>query len=65
MAPRRRAASKAQDAGQAEVQKKVDAEEEKGFAGVEVDQTPNENYTVGGVLAGKPTPENEAGKEES
>jgi hypothetical protein len=24
-----------------------------------VDQTPNENYTVAGVLAGKPTPESD------
>lgn len=61
MTERRRAAS-ARDAGQAEVQAKVDAEEEKGFAGVEVDQTPNENYTVAGVLAGKPTPESEKSK---
>lgn len=32
--------------------------EAKGFYGVEVDETPNENYTVAGVLAGLPTPEN-------
>ena len=30
---------------------------EQGFRGVEVDPTPNENYTVAGVTAGKPTPE--------
>lgn len=40
-----------------EVQKKVDDETEKGFRGTEVDSTPNENYTVEGVLAGAPTPE--------
>lgn len=41
----------------AEVQKTVDAETEQGFRGIEVDPTPNENYTVGGVTSGKPTPE--------
>ena len=30
---------------------------EKGYFGTQVDQTPNENYTVAGVLAGEPTPE--------
>lgn len=45
------------DAGQAEVQAKVDQENEQGFVGVKVDPTPNENYTVAGVTAGKPTPE--------
>jgi hypothetical protein len=29
----------------------------KGFLGGEVDPTPDEHYTVGGVLEGKPTPE--------
>jgi len=37
--------------------KKVDVVEEQGFLGKQVDETPNENYTVAGVLAGKPTPE--------
>jgi hypothetical protein len=40
-----------------EVQKKVDAEHEKGFSGTPVDPTPREHYTVSGVTAGKPTPE--------
>lgn len=40
-----------------EVQKKVDAAEEKGYFGVSPDPTPRENYTVAGVIAGKPTPE--------
>lgn len=40
-----------------EVQAKVGAATDQGFSGVEVDSTPNENYTVAGVLAGKPTPE--------
>lgn len=30
---------------------------EAGLLGVEVDPTPNEHYTVAGVVAGKPTPE--------
>lgn len=39
------------------VQAKVDKDVEKGLRGVEVDLTPNENYTVAGVTAGLPTPE--------
>lgn len=46
--------------GNAEMQKTVDKAEEQGFYGVEVDVTPNEHYTVDGVLAGKPTPETDA-----
>lgn len=42
-----------------QVQKVVEAAEEQGFLGVEVDPTPNENYTVAGVTAGKPTPESD------
>jgi hypothetical protein len=42
---------------QAELQAKVDAENAKGFRGIEVDPTPNENYTVKGVTSNKPTPE--------
>ena len=57
--------SKSKDVGQEQVQKAADAEAEKGLAGDEVDPTPNENYTVAGVLAGKPTPESELGKEKS
>lgn len=45
------------EAPDAEVQKRVDKETEQGFRGVEADPTPNENYTVQGVTAGKPTPE--------
>jgi hypothetical protein len=44
---------------EADVQKVVDVETEQGFRGVKIDPTPNENYTVAGVLAGKPTPETE------
>lgn len=47
------------DIGQAEAQAEVDEQHEQGFRGVEVDPTPNEHYTVPGVLAGKPTPEND------
>lgn len=43
--------------GNAEVQAKVDKENAQGFRGVEVDPTPNENYTVSGVASGAPTPE--------
>jgi len=49
-----------QDAGQAEAQKLSDEETDKGFSGIEVDPTPNENYTVKGVLAGAPVPETDA-----
>jgi hypothetical protein len=48
------------DAAQKDVQKAVDEAEDKGYLGVEVDPTPNEHYTVAGVLAGKPTPETDA-----
>lgn len=53
-------AKPADDAGVAEVQAVFDAETRQGFRGVEVDPTPNENYTLKGVLAGKPTPETDA-----
>jgi hypothetical protein len=42
------------------VQENVDVETEQGFRGVEVDNTPNENYTVQGVTRGAPTPETDA-----
>lgn len=35
----------------------VALEQEQGFRGIEVDPTPNENYTVAGVTSGAPTPE--------
>jgi hypothetical protein len=34
-------------------------EESKGYYGATPDDTPNENYTVSGVLADKPVPETE------
>lgn len=40
------------------MQKLTDEAEDKGFYGTSPDKTPRENYTVEGVIAGKPTPEN-------
>ena len=31
-----------------------------GYRGVQADKTPNEHYTVAGVIAGKPTPETDS-----
>lgn len=39
------------------VQEHAESEQERGLRGVEVDPTPNEHYTVAGVIAGKPVPE--------
>ncbi|MET9467786.1 hypothetical protein ABZY44_23885 [Streptomyces sp. NPDC006544] len=41
----------------ASVQAATDKAQAQGFYGVETDPTPNEHYTVAGVVAGKPTPE--------
>lgn len=49
--------SKTTDSGESEVQAKVDEAEKQGFLGNAVDETPRENYTLPGVVAGKPTPE--------
>lgn len=38
-------------------EKAASTEVDQGFRGVEVDPTPNENYTLAGQNAGKPTPE--------
>lgn len=43
-----------------ETKKKEPTPEELGFEGVQADETPNENYTVAGVVAGKPVPETQA-----
>lgn len=48
---------KVEDSGEAEVQAKVDEENEQGFRGTAVDPTPRDNYTVSGVTSGAPTPE--------
>jgi hypothetical protein len=45
------------DGGNADVQAKMDEATEKGYFGITTDPTPNENYTIQGVSAGKPTPE--------
>lgn len=52
-----RKAQPPKDAAQKEVQTAVDKAADQGFIGVEVDPTPNEHYSVSGVLAGKPVPE--------
>lgn len=39
------------------VQEAIEPELAQGFRGVEVDPTPNENYTLDGVTSGAPTPE--------
>lgn len=54
------ATKRTDDGGAAEVQAKVDEENAQGYHGVRTDPTPLENYTVEGVLAGKPTPETDA-----
>lgn len=41
------------------VQTVVDEETEQGYRGTPVDPTPNEHYTVAGVVAGLPTPESD------
>lgn len=43
----------------ANAQELSDLETERGLRGTEVDNTPNENYTVAGVTSGKPTPESD------
>lgn len=50
------------DVGQAEVQAKFDEANDKGYFGTVPDDTPNEHYTLKGVTANKPTPENQRGK---
>ncbi len=52
-----KAASASTDVGQDEVQARVDEANEKGYFGETPDPTPNENYTVAGVVKGAPTPE--------
>lgn len=52
-----RQAKQATDAASKQVQERMDQETEQGFRGVEVDPTPNENYTLAGQNAGAPTPE--------
>ena len=43
-----------------ELQKITDEANEQGFYGIEVDPTPNENYTLQGQASGAKTPETDA-----
>lgn len=52
---------KASEAAADKVQSATDKINEQGFLGHKVDETPNENYTIAGVTAGKPTPETTKG----
>ncbi|CAM5681475.1 MULTISPECIES: hypothetical protein [Streptomyces] len=47
----------ADDPAAREVQHATDKAQQRGFYGVETDPTPNEHYTVAGVIQGRPTPE--------
>jgi hypothetical protein len=49
--------TKKNDAGQAEVQSRIDKETAKGYRGHVPDETPNSAYTVAGVTGGSKTPE--------
>lgn len=55
-----RAAGKEEAPEVEEVQKAMDEEQARGYRGTKPDPTPNANYTVAGVIAGKPTPETDA-----
>lgn len=50
----------AKEVGADQVQASVDEDNDKGFHGVKTDPTPDEHYSVAGVLAGLPTPETDA-----
>jgi len=56
-----KAESEANAPGAAEVQAAMDQATEQGYFGTSADPTPDKHYTVAGVLAGKPTPETDAG----
>ena len=58
--PQKASSATTKDAGIRELQQQFDKETAQGFAGVEVDPTPNENYTLKGVASGAPTPETDA-----
>ena len=51
---------KAASDSKAAVQDAFDQANERGYFGTVTDPTPNANYTVAGVTAGKPTPETDA-----
>lgn len=50
-------AADAKGPGADEVQSAMDEATRQGFFGSEIDSTPNEAYSVQGVLKGEPTPE--------
>jgi hypothetical protein len=50
-------AEKRSEAVDSDVQKAVETETEKGYRGLQADETPNAHYTFAGQLAGKPVPE--------
>lgn len=54
----------AADTSTAEAQQKADEDTARGFRGIEVDSTPNENYTIAGVTSGAPTPETDEAQAE-
>lgn len=62
MATEKKTTNPADAVGADEVQKKFDEANEQGYFGETPDDTPNENYTLKGVTANKPTPENQRGK---
>lgn len=57
MADEKKSAEKAAADTKKDVQSAFDKVQEQGFSGVEVDGTPNENYTVKGVTSGAKVPE--------
>lgn len=49
--------NQAADPSLAEAQKLADVANDKGYIGIEADPTPDDHYTLAGVVAGKATPE--------
>ena len=47
----KKTAQSSEDAGQAEVQKRFDEANDKGYFGTTPDETPNEDYTLKGVTS--------------
>lgn len=58
---RKTADSTNQGVGQDQIQSAFDEANEKGYFGVTPDPTPNENYTIKGVIKNAPTPETDDG----
>lgn len=55
--PKTTASPSTDDLGGAQLKQKFDKAQEQGFFGIEVDETPNEAYTLQGGPAGEGTPE--------